>query len=289
MNALGIDAGGSSTKYAVVNKAGEMLASGRVAPFGGHLYDDAARRAALGVMNSLHAQVQPFAPRVAVAGITGLTRDSALARWVKRSLREQLQLKRCEVMSDMDLAYRAHFAPGEGILVYAGTGSIAYHLAATLEVRRAGGRGYLIDDAGGGFWIGQQALRFLVRLMDAGQTGDDPLVNALQRHLETDHWDALREFVYGGGRSAVASLAPIVGKAAEHGSREAHRILETAGSELCHLARRLQTQIGTLPVTLSGGALLTSPIIEQSARTHGLEFTRSNVDVALEAARMALG
>jgi glucosamine kinase len=287
MNALGIDAGGSSTKWAVVNAAGERLASGRVAAFGGHLFDDASRRAALEVMKTLNDLVQPFAPRVAVAGVTGLARESTLARWVRSALRERLGLKHCVVVSDMDLAYRAHFAPGEGMLVYAGTGSIAYHVTSTLEARRSGGRGYLIDDAGGGFWIGRQALRFVVRQMDTGRLGHDPLTLEVLKQLGTSTWDDMREFVYGGGRTAVASLAPAVGRAEARGSPEARSILEHAGLELRDLAARLETQVGRLPITLAGGALLVSPRIAEAARDGGLEFTASAVDIALEAARLA--
>ena len=70
------------------------------------------------------------------------------------------------VVSDVEIAYRAAFAPGEGYLVYAGTGSIAAFIDAQGVLHRAGGRGVALDDAGGGYWIAREALRRLWRRED---------------------------------------------------------------------------------------------------------------------------
>lgn len=288
MNALGIDAGGSSTKWAVVDAAGQWLAAGRVAPLGGHLYSADSRRKAEDVLEHLRSKVLPFAPTVALVGATGLTKGSEQAVWLYETITEVFNLERCAVIGDMDLAHRAHYGAGEGIVLYAGTGSIAYHLSETLEVKRAGGRGYLIDDAGGGYWIGQQALRFIVRQIDARFPTNDPLSSAILAQIGSSDWDQIRAYVYAGERSAVSSLAPLVGLAAQQGSAEARHILETAGRELADLAQRLKAQVGELPVTTVGGAWLVSPLIADAARASGLAFTPSSVDMALAAAHLAL-
>lgn len=44
------------------------------------------------------------------------------------------------------LKYRAHFEFGEGIFLYAGTGSIAIYMTETGKVVRAGGWGYLLAE-----------------------------------------------------------------------------------------------------------------------------------------------
>ena len=288
MNALGIDAGGSSTKWVVVDGAGQMLETGRVAPLGGHLYSADSRGKARDVVESLQSNIAGCAPRVALAGVTGLTKGSEQAVWLEQTMTEVFHLERCAVIGDMDLAYRAHYQPGEGIVLYAGTGSIAYHITQQLEVKRAGGRGYLIDDAGGGYWIGQQALRWMVRQLDAGLSADDPLSSAVLQRIGSSDWDAVRAYVYAGDRSVVSSLAPLVGAAAQQGSAEAGRILEMAGIELADLAQRLKAQVGELPVTTVGGAWQVSPLIADAARNSGLAFTPSSVDIALAAAHLAL-
>ena len=288
MNALGVDAGGSSTKWAVVDSAGNLIGSGRIAPLTGHLYQQDSKDRAGVVLEELHSSVAPFAPKAALAGVTGLTRGSEQAVWLEETMTEVLTLERCAVIGDMDLAYRTHYKLGEGIVLYAGTGSIAYHLTLTGAVKRAGGRGYRIDDAGGGFWIGQQALRWIVRQIDAGLPTNDPLSNAVFEMIGSSEWEAIRAYVYGGDRSAVSRLAPLVGVAAQQGSAHAQRILKAAGRELADLVQRLQAQIGALPVTAVGGAWLVSPRIAEAAQRAGLEFTTSDVDIACSAARLAL-
>lgn len=288
MNALGIDAGGSSTKWAVVDRHGHVLESGRVAALSGHLDHQDSRDRANNVLEQLCVQIAQFAPSVALAGVTGLTRGSSNAAWLEGFMLQSLSLERCAVVADMDLAYRAHYGPGEGIVLYAGTGSVAYHVTRDQQVKRAGGRGYMIDDAGGGYWIGQQALCFTVRQIDAGLPISDPLSSALLQQIGSSDWDAIRRYVYAGDRSAVSLLAPLVGSAAQQGSAEAQRILEMAGRELAAIAQRLQAQIGVSPVTTVGGAWLISPLIADAARAAGLEFVPSRVDMAIAAARLAL-
>ena len=288
MNALGIDAGGSSTKWAVVDGAGRVLETGRVAPLSGHLYSGDSRGHAQDVLEALLVRVAPFAPSVALAGVTGLTRGSAQAAWLGETITDVFTLERCAVIGDMDLAYRAHYQPGEGIVLYAGTGSIAYHITRQLEVKRAGGRGYRIDDAGGGYWIGQRALRFTMRQMDAGLPTDDPLSSAVLGQIGSSDWERVRAYVYASDRSAVSSLAPLVGVTAQQGSAAARQILELAGRELADLAGRLNAQVGELPITTVGGAWLVSPLIAEATRAAGLEFAPSSVDVAVTAARLAL-
>ena len=288
MNALGIDAGGSSTKWVVADDAGQILKAGRVAPLSGHLYEADSRARALAVLGMLRSSVSSFAPSVALAGVTGLTKGSEQAKWLKHQILHAFSVDRCAVIGDMDLAYRAHYQPGEGIVLCAGTGSIAYHATSNAQVKRAGGRGSRIDDAGGGYWMGQQALRFIVRQMDAGLPTNDALSSAVLAQIGSSDWDQIRAYVYAGDRSTVSMLAPLVGTAAQQGSIEARCILETAGVELADLAQRLKVQVGELPVTTVGNAWLVSPLIADAARGAGLMFTSSKVDMAIAAARLAL-
>ena len=117
----------------------------------------------------------------------------------------------------------APLAPGEGVLLYAGTGSVSYHQAADGTIFRAGGYGYLIDDAGAGL---------LARPSRLSNTSFVPLTSAVNppRHLllapsmkalGSDDWDGIIGIVYGGGRSRVAALAPSVAHAAEQGDSAA--------------------------------------------------------------------
>ncbi len=291
--ALGIDAGASSAKWAVINERLEIMASGRAAPLTGHVFTPEQREANFVALQQVLEAIEGFEVSSVLAGITGLTLGDSATRLYQQTLSETLRLEAdaVAIMSDMDLAYLAHFEPSEGIVVYAGTGSIAWHIRGDGSTARAGGRGYLIGDSGSGFAIGQSALEFVTTLMDVhDQPEEHALALAVFEQIGSSQWTDIREYVYGGGRSAVAALAPLVGRVAARGDSDAQGLLERAGQELATLAQRLVRRVGILPIVLTGGALRVSPIVAQSA-TRALSDLKARVvdsDFAMMAAKMAM-
>lgn len=278
---LGIDAGASSTRWIVRRgdggdplggpAGGVELARGRLGPLSGLAFlggdEDGARRAAEARAAQLAREVrariveelgEPRAPDAVYAGVTGLSDDDPTTRFLAALLGGHLGVPeaRVRVVNDMALAYRCAFVPGEGVLVYAGTGSTAVHVASGGDVLRAGGHGYLIDDAGGGFWIGRHALRAVLREADRrGGPAAGALADAVYGALGSRDWPAIRRRVYGGGRAEVAALVPAVRHALASGDPEAARIVSEAGRELARLADVLLARLGRpLPVALAGGA-----------------------------------
>ena len=165
----------------------------------------------------------------------------------------------------MHVAFASAFGPGEGVLVYAGTGSVAYHETKAGEVVRAGGYGYLIDDAGAGYWIGHQGLKALFRLFDAaGKPSETPLAELFYARLGSREWPEIMPVVYKGGREFVASLAPAVAEAERMGDETAKRILEQAGAELARLVRDVQGRLSApLPVAFAGGITRLSEVVRE--------------------------
>lgn len=288
--ALGIDGGASSGKWAVLDEEGRLVARGRTDPLVGHLFDEKVKAQTLAALDGLLREGRSFAPVAVVAGVAGLDAGTKEAQQLGAYIQQALGLpeNRVRILNDMELVYRAHFAPGEGIVVYAGTGSVAYSIAQDGTVYRAGGHGFLIGDEGAGFWIGKTALRQVLRWHDMGlDAASYPLARHLYRALGNRDWPHIRAYVYRGGRQAVAGLAPVVGWAALEGDQAATRILLQAGRALADLALTLRQRLGSLPVVLCGGALQVSPLIEQGAREL-LELTVQHASSAEAAARMAL-
>lgn len=264
MIGLGLDGGGTGARWRLAGTDGRILGEGTLGPLTGHVFDEAARAATQQAIFTLAATVHVAGrPERIVAGITGLSAGSdtaaLLASWLATAF--GLASGAVQVVDDMRIAYRTAFEAGEGILVYAGTGSIAFHLADDGTASRAGGHGYLIDDAGSGFWIGQAALRAVLHALDEGR---DPGV--LGQEVGADigglDWDHVRSHVYGGGRAAVAALVPAVARAAARDDSVATTILSSAGEELGRLARVLLARLGRQqPVALAGGASRASPLV----------------------------
>lgn len=251
---LGIDGGGSGTQWALFGEDGAAQQWGAQGPLTGHLLSAPDRAAAQTVLDALITALQAR-PDAVVAGVAGLLDGSGA--WLREALAARLVLDpaRIRIVDDLELAYAAQFAPGEGVLVYAGTGSLAIHVAADGTVIRAGGHGYLLGDEGGAYWQGQQALRALLHAQDAGQTLRGPLAGELEAVVGGLSWPAVRQWVYGGGRSTVARLAPGVDRAAQAGDPAALDITVRAGQALARLARLVLDRCPAgRPLVVCGGA-----------------------------------
>lgn len=261
--ALGIDAGSSSARWLLLDadgsQGGSEVGSGRVGPVSAidllREGDDGATTANL---RELLAQARAAGkPGHVVAGVTGLGESPEDVLAMRSTLAHGLGIgvEAVTVLPDVYIAYLSAFEPGSGVLVYAGTGSIALYLSSRGEALRAGGHGYLIDDAGGAYWIGREALKLVLRRSDeAGAPADGRLANALYASLGDASWPHIRHAVYQGGRSKVAALASAVSLAANRGDADAQAVLAAAGRELARLANVLIGRLGQmLPVALAGG------------------------------------
>jgi len=293
---LGIDAGGSSTRWLLQDAAGAELARGAGDPVSAIQLRSGERDAALARLAAGLREVAAVArPARVAAGVTGLEPGSADAEELRGLIAATLALapEAVSVLPDMHIAYLASFAPGEGVLVYAGTGSIAFHLTKGGAAVRAGGHGYLIDDAGGGYWIGREALgRVLRRADEAGTYPGGALAGAVAAALGGSDWDTIRREVYGGGRARVAGLTRAVALAAARGDADARAVLAAAGAELARLARVVSGRLGmVLPVVLAGGVARCGPPLTDALEaalpsgTHFLVSTREPVEAAAQLAR----
>ncbi|WP_407541793.1 BadF/BadG/BcrA/BcrD ATPase family protein (plasmid) [Deinococcus radiomollis] len=254
---LGIDGGGSGTKWAIFGPNGQPLRQGRLEALTGHLFTDEDRAGARTLLIRLAEvmQVNSSSLGAVVAGISGLQQGADV--WFQDALADAFGLPPdlVRVTDDVTLAYAAQFSPGEGVLVYAGTGSIGYFQSADGEVCRAGGHGFLLGDEGGAFWQGQQGLKTALYTQDRGQEPTGPLAEELRAAVGSLDWPHLRQWVYGGGRAALATLAPAVYRAALAGDPDAQDVTRQAGETLAQLADTLLGRSPPgLPVTLAGGA-----------------------------------
>jgi N-acetylglucosamine kinase-like BadF-type ATPase len=292
---LGIDAGGTATRWRLVEPGGQCVAQGNVEPLTGHLFSSAAEERARQIVSGMAATVAKTGkPLGIIAGITGLTRETPAQATMRGILSKAFRLPEDKVFvaEDMWIAYLSYFALGEGILVYSGTGSIGYYLSETKEVIRVGGRGNLIDDAGSGFWIAREALRAILRAEEEqpGRGWATVLGASMAEALGGTDWDLIRSFVYGGDRGKIGSLARAVGEAAAKGDHTALHILEDAGGELARLANCLLKRLGPRPVALVGGSSRLHGILTEAFRRQlaaPVEFISSEIDAALTAARLA--
>lgn len=265
---LGIETGGTGSRWCLSAPSGAIVARGEMEPMTGHVFTQAERERVTGVFARLAGELGNIGrPAAIVAGVTGLGPESAVRGVFSEILATAFACPEAKILivDDMWLGYRARFAPGEGIIVYSGTGSIGYHLCTDGEIIRAGGRGVLIDDGGSAAWIAAEALRRLLRREDEapGSGWESPLGRALAEALGGASWDAVRTHVYGGDRGSLGLLARAVATAGDAGDTTAAEIFTQAGEELARLALALRVRVGAKPVALCGRAATLSPLITQ--------------------------
>jgi N-acetylglucosamine kinase-like BadF-type ATPase len=194
------------------------------------------------------------------------------------------------VVSDIELAYRANFAQGEGILLYAGTGSVAFTIDKNLDVHKIGGWGYLLGDEGAGYWIGREAIRHTLFALETQQViKDESLTELILKNLDATDWNSIKEFVYSQERSAVAALSRIVDVAANNGDAVANSILKTAAEHLVDLVHRVDAVLGgsRLPVKFTGGMSASAILSSELQISLDNRVSSSTVNIALRAAELA--
>jgi N-acetylglucosamine kinase-like BadF-type ATPase len=159
-----------------------------------------------------------------------------------------------------------------GVALISGTGSSAFGRAADGRTKRCGGWGYMLGDEGSGYAIGRAALQFTLRSIEESTTADvlaTTVLNAVNVETVTE----LTRAIYGDEhpRHAVAALAPLVCRCADHGDPNANAILNAAAVELAELAYRTARAVGVadagFPLALSGGLIMNSPPLQERLRT----------------------
>src|SRR6185295_1759966 len=117
--------------------------------------------------------------------------------------------RRVRVAGDSEISLAAAFGDGPGILLNAGTGSIAFARSPDAHLHRAGGYGWQLGDEGGGYWLGRRALDVAARSQDGRGEGSTLLARLLGA-LGLRHLDDLIRWTATATPGQVAALAPHV-------------------------------------------------------------------------------
>lgn len=242
---LGVDGGQSSTTALIGDETGRILGRGVGGPCN-HAETGEGRakleRAVTACLEMACGQAGLDAATVcfeaACFGMSGGPEDKY------KILAAMLRTDRLLVTTDAVVALAGATETGQGIIVIAGTGSMAYGRNAQDRAARAGGWGYLFGDEGGAFDIARQALRAALR-MEEGWGADTVLrerflratgsadAGQVMHRFYTDEWP----------RSRQATLAPLVDEAAREGDVVAGEILASAGAQLAGFAASVRSQL----------------------------------------------
>ena len=219
-----------------------------------------------------------------VVGAAGVGRE-AERRELAQALRGESVAERVLVVTDVELAEAAAFGDGPGIVLSAGTGSIAVGRDAAGEVFRQGGYGWQMSDEGSGYAIGRLALVAVGRARD-GRGDETSLTGELLRVQRCAGLDDLVRWSTTAAVGEVAALAAVVLSAAAAGDTVAEGITAYAAGELAALVANLVAQVTEprpVPVALAGsllgpGSLLRDRILTLLARMPDVRPQQMPVD-----------
>lgn len=214
------------------------------------------------VINVVSGRTQQL--KAAVFGLAGLdTReDYRIVSAAVNTMLSQLGISCENTIMDNDgmITLLGAVGPDNGVLVIAGTGTIACGITKQGDQARAGGWGHLLDDSGSGYAIGKAALSHIMRVYD-GRDCESGIVKAVLDQLMLPEPESVVNWVYSENYSIdrVAALAPAICALAEQGDWKARAILADSTQGLKSIAmaviHRLQLQHSPFQLLLSGGLL----------------------------------
>lgn len=263
---VGLDVGATSTRALVASVTGERLGTGLAGGGNPTSHGAAAAAAELGrALKQALGRVDPTRVRAGTLGLAGAGRlmDDPDSRaefdraWHGAGLRCPYTL-----VGDALVAYASGTASPHGTVVIAGTGAIAVEVADFALGRVADGHGWLLGDAGSGFWLGREAVRRTLAAVDAGRPLG-PLARAVLTELlgsteiaarPRDTVDVLVQRVTRRPAIELARLSPLV-TSLYADDPTAGAIVTEAAAQLMESVSRVRSDGDSTPVVRAGSLL----------------------------------
>jgi glucosamine kinase len=258
---VGVDGGGSKTHVILANGKGKELGSligdgSAVRP--GEALTSAETIGAL-VRDALTNAEITDKPSLLVAGIAGTGREKE-RKALLRALQGEGLADEVQVVTDAEIALADAFGvEGAGVLLVAGTGSVAYGRGPAGAFRRCGGWGPDVGDEGSGAWIGRRALSVVTSSADEREP-ETRLMGALMTALELETIEDIIPWAAKASPKDLAAIAGHVTTLAADRDLRANSICTVAAEELVVHIRTLARQLfvderAGFSVALAGGLM----------------------------------
>jgi len=266
---LGVDGGGTHTRAALLDRSGAVRGEGSA---------EAANFLRVGLVPAvgnivravdqacLRAGIERSQIASACIGLAGVG-NAKHRRQMHEALEAALGLADMSIETDARVALAGATDLQQGVVIIAGTGSIAYGVNNRREYARAGGWGPAMGDEGSGFYIGRRALEAVVSAYDR-RSQPTSMTEAVCRHFGVASPPDLPPVIYESPATVmreIAQLARIVVRAARGGDEVALNILSEAAMELARagvaVIERLEMQQETFRVAYVGGVFEAGDVV----------------------------
>lgn len=288
---LGVDGGGTNSRAAIVDAAGTIRGEGR---------SDAANLLRVGLDNAVNhirqavtdacreAAITVEQISAACIGLAGVSQPD-YHRQMLDALKAALPIPAIQLETDARVALAGATGNQPGVVIIAGTGSIACGINSRGRFARAGGWGPIMGDEGSGSYIGRRALESVMMSYDFRGEATSMTAPVL-RHFGVSSPPELTTVIYdssskekGEVQAKIAQLSRVAVEAAEQGDEVATGILRDAASELAKTALavidQLRMERDTFRVAYVGGVFEAGELILKPLREE-IQKVAPNADVA---------
>jgi N-acetylglucosamine kinase-like BadF-type ATPase len=245
---LGVDGGGTKTHAVITTASYKVIGEG----FSGASnpvrvgFDQAVAHVEEAVTQACEqAHIAPQEIAAGCAAIAGISHPIHF-HTMRKALARRLRIDHLELVTDARAALEGALDGKAGVVLIAGTGSIAMGISEARAVERSGGWGPTLGDEGSGYDIARQALKAVAASFD-GRAPRTALTERICRELGISSAKDLPGVIYNNEAeesTEIASLARLVAEAAAEGDAVARAILAQAGRDLGELAVSVIRKLG---------------------------------------------
>lgn len=267
MKIIAVDAGGTKARFALYEDH-QVLASFESASLhplqvGMKAMAAALREGVDALCSYAHSEAEYIS-----FGLAGYGQNTKIRKQIERAIQKQFPTEHYCIHSDVECALMAALQGKDGIMVIAGTGSIA--LAQVQGARlRTGGWGYLIGDEGSAYDLGRKTLSLFSKMADGRMKKTalyDVMMDALVLNEPSDLVSILHQ--HKNPKEATAALARILSKAAKQNDVHAQRLFKEAAYELSLLVKAINQLAPNLScVRVTGGVFESGGLILDPFKT----------------------
>lgn len=231
---LGFDGGRSGTRCVVINERGEIIGQGEAGKTDFVLAPGGKNKLKVTLTSALQQALpnHSWRFRSAFLGLSGVIKGGALEAAVRSVCEDIFMADHLEIDTDAFVALAGALKLQPGIVLIAGSGSIALGINHKGETARSGGWGYLFGDEGGGFGIARDGLKLALQSMDIGKPSR---LAELYRDFfgGTQPGQLARDFYAGKiERDTFATITPQIAALAKSGDPDASGLFERSGKAL---------------------------------------------------------
>jgi N-acetylglucosamine kinase-like BadF-type ATPase len=264
---LAIDAGGTSTRTVLVTDAGRCLAYAKTA--GGNPISSGPELAAASIVRGISVCLESAgAAHAVISGVTLAMAGASTIRetgWIEVPLRGIGVSAHVRLEHDLLATFHSGTEQLDGYVLLSGTGASAVRIGHGEVVAISDGLGWLLGDAGSGFWIGHRVVQAALAALDR-RAAPTRLTELLLRDIAVDGppdgsdlgrpaaIESILERLYALRPVQLAKFASLAFEA--DGDAVADAIVRDAAEHLLDTLAAV-TRVDTPGPTILGGGILT--------------------------------